>query len=482
MASSSGMHSERARPPLSPLILPPKNLSEGMKALSAVVYGVNEFGGHAQQQLMEMFNDEDTAISPFAIAIGLLSVHLAATGKTRKEVLSVEGGILAGLDDETLVKAFEALFYEIDTLQEMASFGIGASLWVQDGVEIRPEYREAVSEQLRVGLGSIEGDVEANKSRLRAQRIRAMLEDWFTEVARASVPQASERECCIGEEKYFIATCASFGGEWQSPFDPMLSKRATFTGTDGRRHKVQMMRAKGTFRCYATDQYRAVELPLANGRLSALFVLPEPAHAHHEGVAHLLAWREVNRVAVSLEPTTASVTIPKFTLSWMRDLSEPLMSMGMKSAFYSGADFSNGFGGWSETGSDAFDTPCTEKERPSISLAAFFHACFISVDEYGVNSSSLEPYKRSSPSNRHHLANESDQEAATTTSASQHAGADSSPFSFVADRPFLFYLLDKSTDGILFRGRAGNPAEWIRAVKAGGKEGVGPCVCCFAAG
>jgi len=128
----------------------------------------------------------------------------------------------------------------------------------------------------------------------------------------------------------------------------------------------------------------------------------------------------------ALQPKLADarvdVALPKFTIDPPTALAlrDPLVALGMKDAFDpEKADF---------TGIAA---PADAKNR--IFISSVLHKAFVKVDEKGT-------------------------EAAAATAVGMEAGAAPVPATpFVADHPFVFFILDRETGLILFMGRVVDP-------------------------
>jgi len=120
---------------------------------------------------------------------------------------------------------------------------------------------------------------------------------------------------------------------------------------------------------------------------------------------------------------TVAVSLPRFELnpSSSFPLSSELSALGMPIPFDSAkADFT------------AMGNPTNPNERLNIDEA--FHKAFVKVDEKGTEAA-----------------------AATAVVMAARGGPPPKPFEFKADRPFLFFVLDKASGLVLFMGRVTEP-------------------------
>jgi serine protease inhibitor len=117
------------------------------------------------------------------------------------------------------------------------------------------------------------------------------------------------------------------------------------------------------------------------------------------------------------------VSLPKFEVnpaSSMR-LNDTLEALGMKTPFSRKADFKK-----------MADPPNPDEQ---LYIAHVFHKAFVKVDEKGTEAA-----------------------AASAVSMAARGAAPKVEGEFKADHPFLFFIVDNTSKGIVFMGRVANPA------------------------
>jgi serpin B len=177
-----------------------------------------------------------------------------------------------------------------------------------------------------------------------------------------------------------------------------------------------MMQQNGRFPFLQNDELKMIELPFADDDLSMIAILPN-GDVEKLGTALSLAkLQELRKRMVSQE---VNLSLPRFKFETRYYLEQTLVAMGMPDAFdQRKADFSRMTG------------------KPDLYISHVIHQAMIDVNEEG-----------------------SEATAATagvmglTTSAPPR----SRPAIFRADRPFIFMIIHKPTDSILFMGRVSNP-------------------------
>lgn len=133
------------------------------------------------------------------------------------------------------------------------------------------------------------------------------------------------------------------------------------------------MSQTGSFKHYEGKDVTVLELPYKNegflnnsnnSNMSMLILLPKT----NDGLAKLtaeLSSEKLNGFCESLKPAQIEVQLPRFTVSFETELSEPLQKLGMRLAFGKSADFSRMNG------------------MHDLYLSQVAHKVFVKVDEAG---------------------------------------------------------------------------------------------------
>lgn len=211
----------------------------------------------------------------------------------------------------------------------------------------------------------------------------------------------------------FLMNAVYFKGDWTTQFSPARTAPGAFRTAAGTTVQVPMMHGSIPSLMVAGDGYQALEMPYGRGNFSMVVVLPDttlPVFA--ERLAGGL-WDEITAGLDSRESawTALDVTLPKFTFSFERWLNDDLRALGM---------------------TDAFEPDLANLSRMGSGLFVNFvkQNTFVDVNEEGT-------------------------EAAAVTTVG--VGIVSAPPSFVANRPFVFAVRERTTHTLLFLGQVAQP-------------------------
>ena len=285
---------------------------------------------------------------------------------------------------------------------------VANALWGQRGYPFREPFLETVEANYGGGLREVEFRTDAGAS-------RAAINGWAASATNGRVDDLVPPDVLDERTRLVLTNAVYLLADWARPFDPDDTEDREFTALDGSTSRVPTMHQEAEFRYLAgrDPDYRAVELPYVGGDVSMVILLP--AEGAFESFAASIdgAWL-ADRFAEldGTDPREVRLSVPRFEFETALELSGPLESLGMSTAFDRTAEF-EGIARPSETGERLY-------------IGDVFHDTYVRVDEEGT-------------------------EAAAATGV--HMQAVSAPPAITVDRPFLFLIRDRETDAVLFLGR-----------------------------
>jgi serpin B len=175
-----------------------------------------------------------------------------------------------------------------------------------------------------------------------------------------------------------------------------------------------MMSRAGGFRYFADADVEVAELRYGRGAFVMNIVVPRTGSI--DDVIATLDETRWSALTDNVQPTGMHLRMPKFRMEYETTMNEPLIALGMQSAFAVTPD--TDFTGLSPAGRDLYISNVKQKT-------------FVNVDEEGT-------------------------EAAAVTSV--EITVTSMPPTMNVDRPFLVAIRERFSGTILFIGRVGDPA------------------------
>lgn len=314
------------------------------------------------------------------------------------------------------------------------------SLWVDKSYPLSNEYVRVIEPY----YGTSAANVCDFKKNSEVERVR--INQWVSTHTNERIPNIIAPGGISPDTRLVIANAIYFKGKWTEPFDKRLTKIAPFTRGDQTKSTVEMMFAPSlevamyaAFQSDGTlfktpeliaegdeksqgypgdDGYHALQLPYQGDRLSMLVILPRTTASLNKLVTSLNS-KQFNTIRKALKNRPVDVRLPKFKMETNYDLIPNLKALGVRDAFSSQlANFSG----------------LTQSLSPTdrLYITMVLHKAFVEVNEEGTEAA-----------------------AATVVAMGPTSAVPSRPFipEFTADHPFLFAIVDNTTDVILFVGK-----------------------------
>jgi serpin B len=282
-----------------------------------------------------------------------------------------------------------------------------AAVWVDRSTPLREDYRAILLTCFGASGRALDFQNDAPKA---IEQINA----WASERTDGKITAIVGDSDLNSQSRFVLTSAVYFHGLWREPFDSTQTRPEPFHPAQGPAVETPFMRQTSAYSHTATNNAHVVELPYRDGPWSLLLVVPKA----RDGLAEVEAglgpeWID-SRVA-ELAPRPVALRMPRLEIRTGRDLSEPLQSLGLKTAFSTQADF---------TGLSA--------DARKVALAAVRQVALLKLDEEGT-------------------------EAVAATGAPGSLKSEAEPVEVIADHPFLLLIREKSSGTIGFIARVADP-------------------------
>lgn len=384
-----------------------------------LAFGVSRLGFDLYGLLASDLEEENFVFSPYSISSCLGMAYAGAAGRTAEQMADALHYSLPdsslhetfGLLTETLVSGNTIDPAELRENEEYElTLTINSGGWLQQDYGITEDYTGILENQYSADVrfvdyvtdfASIDDDINA----------------WADNATSGKIPALIGEGDIDSLTRLVLVHTVYLKGSWQYPFDENQTANGLFHALDGREHSVPMMTQTETFGYAADDLVQAVSLPLVQGTLSLVVLLPREGLFAQAETA--LSAGGLYSVVQALEGVAVRCTLPRFTVRTRRMLNGDLIVLGMTDAFsVDDADFSGITG------------------IPNLFITLVIHEAVIEVNETGIEAA-----------------------AATAVAMAPTAIEPAPPIDFTADRPFFYAIYDHEHDVVLFLGRVMVPGE-----------------------
>jgi serpin B len=283
---------------------------------------------------------------------------------------------------------------------------IANSLWCDRSAKLRPAFEAKVKDLFNPEIQSV--DLET------AGSMKA-INDW---VAKATENRITDLIQKPPKPPLVLINAVYFKGAWEHAFSASQNFSAQFDRESGGPCQITMMKRVLSAPYLETDDFQAVKLPYAGGRLEMLLILPAKGTGLGAVVQKLNtgSWKETMD---QFTEAPGTISLPRFKATYRDSLVSPLTELGMKAVFEPSTDFA----------------PMFEDIRKFF-VSNIIQQTYLRVDENG-------------------------SEAAAATEVQIEASAIrrpiSKPFNLVFDHPFLFAIMDDQSGQLLFAGVLRDP-------------------------
>jgi serine protease inhibitor len=342
--------------------------------------------------------------SPFSIWSALAMTSAGAQDETLAQMQKVLH--LPGKDWHSIVSRWTANLKAAHGVQ----MKIANRLWGKKGLAFRPEFLKLAEKEYGAGLQTMNFTGNPDGS-------RKQINQWVSDQTESKIKDLLAPGTINKDTRLVLTNAVYFNGKWAVPFNANNTHKREFTLATGKKIEPQTMEETFAAGYMEDKRLQAVRLDYEGSDTAMIVVLPRQTNAL-EGPSFLDAEGFGKVLSSMKDEKRVVVQMPKFEASAKLQLAALLKAMGMSRAFSDGAQFG---------------IMCDDP----LKISEVIHQAWIKVAEKGT-------------------------EAAAATAVGVMSGRampqkQEPPKMFIADHPFLFFVIDKRNGGIVFAGRVMDP-------------------------
>ncbi len=356
--------------------------------------------------------------SPFSIITALAMAQEGAVGNTATQMQNV-----LNLSNNAAVRqqGFQQLIGEINSTGKHYTLNTADNLWIQQNFQVLAPYINTCKTYYDAGVTNV--DFVNNPS-----GALTTINGAVSQETAGYIPNLLSSSAINPGTRLILTNAIYFKGTWQNQFPVSYTYQQPFYPSSTANESVSMMHetlsaSLGSYNGAAS----VLAIPYTDSEASMyIFLPPQGGMAALESVMtgdNLNSWLAANSAAMTgATGQQVDLSLPKFTFKTNYDLTAPMSQMGMPLAFTppnngAGADFS-GIDGYKD-----------------LYITDIVHQAYVNVDETGTV-------------------------AAAATGVVIGVGIVSyqpPPIPFTVDHPFIFMIVENTTNTILFMGRVNDP-------------------------
>lgn len=347
-------------------------------------------------------NTGNMVVSPLSVAYMLGMLNDGASGATSQEIMHVLN--FDSYDTKAVNDFFGNLITNAPQVDSLVELGIANALL--SNAAIGAEFRNQFAVDMK---GYYQADVECMDFS-QTDEVLGHVNDWCNRTTKGMIPQILNRGELSASDVTLLLNSVFFKAKWLQCFDEQYTMEGDFTTSDGKNVKMPMMFQTAPFEYVEDETLQAVRLPYGDDKYAMTLILPKDGTSP-DALLNTLTTERWEQMAASMLSHNTILQMPRFNASYEQDITRPLMTLGVRSAFSS---------------SDADFSSMLKNPSAPVFVSKMKQKAKIEVDEYGT------------------LA------AAVTVGYTTTGKPDTE---FIANRPFLFVISEKSSDIIFFMGK-----------------------------
>ena len=371
-----------------------------------IVNASNKYCFELLKSMQNKAPDKNLFISPFSTMEALSMAYNGAAGTTKDEMAGVLG--FSQYSDNEINEYNQSLTSALTQADEKVKFEVANSIWYKQGFPVLQSFLDVNSEYY---------DAEVKALDFSSPDAVTTINNWADAKTHDKIQTIID--AIPPEAVMYLINAIYFKGTWQYEFDKTKTTTTDFFLEDGSTVQQNQMSLQTSLNYYSNEDFEVVELPYGSGAFNFMIVLPKSGKKVNDITTGLtdIKWADI---ISSMNKVKVVVKMPRIQFELNCLLNEPLINLGMQSAFKPDiADFSRIDGA-----KDLF-------------ISKVIHKTYIDLDEEGTEAAAVTAV-----------------EFETTAIIN---GREDKPIFFVANRPFIYAITEKSTGAVLFIGKMLDP-------------------------
>ncbi|XP_029648052.1 leukocyte elastase inhibitor-like [Octopus sinensis] len=354
--------------------------------------------------------DKNIFVSPYSIFVALSMVYAGARQNTASQMEKT-----LQIDGSTKTVVHDAHRKYISLLEEIKNFDLHTAnrMYININFELLTKYFEEIKKMYH----SLSENLDFGQAPKDAAK---KINNWVQDITKDKIKDIIPDGYLNSDTALVLVNAIYFKGNWGNKFNPSLTKSEDFFKSSTEKVPVDMMFIKKSFRLRQDSKHdcQILELPYEGSCLSMYIILPnqiDGIEALHKSISSDFLQSIIENQ--QFHSGEVEVKLPKFKMESSFELKQHLVSLGM---------------------ADLFDQQKADLSGISncpLYVSEVFHKAFVEVNEEGT-------------------------EAAAATAAivmTRCAMVRMPPLKFIANHPFVFLIVDKRSQMILFMGKLNKP-------------------------
>lgn len=369
------------------------------KVQQEILENGNVFAIDLFREMCKEVKGDNIFISPLSASLAISAVTNGASGSTLDQTKATLG--FESFSMEEMNKFYKHLVPALKKVDNTVKLLVANAVWIEQTFPVKAPFINALQEYYNASVNKLDFNDPAAPN-----VINKWCADNTNNLIKKVIDQI-DRDC-----RLMYTNAIYFKGKWKTIFDKKNSWQGSFTSRSGAQRSVTYMEQTHSFRYMSEKGVSIAEIPYGNEAFSMIIVLPDAGIDVMDVVASL-SWEKWTEWMNGFFPAELNLRIPRFKVEFdSEELMIPILSrMGMDIAF------------------DPFRADFSRISDIPLYIALLKQNAYIQVDEEGTEAA-----------------------AVTIIGCNTTSVGPGNTINFHVDRPFLYFIREKSTGTILFSG------------------------------
>jgi len=383
--------------------LPALTNSEQKIATTSQTFGIDLF-----KNVDDSAKGENVFLSPLSLSMALAMTTNGAKNNTRTAMMKTLE--MPNMSVSDMNASYQNLIKLLINADPNVKMEIANSIWYQNNFNVLNNFIQTCENYYGAKVKGLDFGKSSSADTIN---------HWVSDKTHGHI-QKMVRFPFPPKTVMYLMNAIYFKGNWRYQFDKKNTQTGDFTLSNGSVVHPEMMHMTATLPMYQSSDVKMIDMAYGDSLYSMTVLLPLKGTNIDQFVSNLTQ-SKLNTWIGKLSRTKVDVTFPRFKISYKDILNGVLQNMGMGIAFsIKNADFTN----------------INPDKSLHLHISQVKQKSYIDVDETGT-------------------------EAAAVTSISMVFTSVSTPqnqaIPFVANRPFVYLIRERSSGTILFIGKMENP-------------------------
>ena len=382
-------------------------MAESSPRVKELAMTMSKFALNMYEKLSEEKSSENLFLSPYSIAVALSMTLAGAKGNTLKQMLDVMN--IEKSIENNLHEIQEEYISLLEKVQDGFMLSTANRLYVNKNFPILAEFLQLVSKMYH----SKSENVDFGNS----GKVTKEINDWVSEETHKKVKDLIPDGMLNEMTALVLVNAIYFKGKWEQAFNPKHTKVEDFYKSADVKVPVKMMFMKKKLPIKDDESLggKILELPYNGKQLSMYIILPHKVDGLKDIETKVNAkFLDSLLCNDGFHSVDVEVSLPKFKIESGFELEKVLSSLGMTDLF-------------NESKSDL-----SAMGSGPLYVSKVLHKAFVEVTEEGT-------------------------EAAASTGVAVNLRMMRISYPFKANCPFMFFIVDKRSQMVLFMGKLVSP-------------------------